>query len=72
MIFQLFMHIASELFKLVVGFIDQRIVLVPRNQRNKNDKGFFFVWVFFVCFGFYFEHAIFLNVEIPPTLLNFV
>lgn len=58
--FQLFMHIASELFKLTGASTDQRIVLVPRTQRNKYHK------------DVYFQNVIFLNVEIPPTLLNFV
>lgn len=42
MIFQLFMHIASGVFKLVVAFIGQRIILVSRTRRNKNHKDFYF------------------------------
>lgn len=40
--FQLFMQIASELFKLAVAFTDQRIILVPRTQRNKYHNDFYF------------------------------
>lgn len=54
------MHVVSELLKLVVSFVDQRVIFVPRIRRSKNQK------------DFYFEDVIFLNVEIPPMLLNFV